>query len=279
MPRTTDDARRWRSACAAVVAVAVFFLAACGGGGGRSAAEPRTVPSTRATTTTTAAAPTVTPTTSAPEASAPPATDPPSAPSTAPSPQGPRRGLPIASTTYQFVDSSRPTRTASGVLVAGSRSLPTTVWYPTSGPGPWPLVVFGHGFEIGPRPYDRLCEQWAAAGYVVASPSFPLTDGTRAGPYLDENDMINQPSDMSFLITSLLDRSAAPPGTDPLAGLLDPTRIAVAGHSDGATTALAVGYYPATPGRPGQGRGGPHRRPVPERGHRHRHRDPPRRPR
>ncbi len=161
-----------------------------------------------------------------------------------PPPNQPVRDLPVASATYQFVDTTRSTQTESGVLVASTRTLPTTVWYPADRPGPWPLIVFGHGFQIGPAPYDRLCEKWASAGYVVASPSFPLTDQTRAGQYLDEYDMIHQPSDMSFLITQLLAVSQS--GADPLAGRVDPTRVAVAGHSDGATSALAVGYYPAT---------------------------------
>jgi len=156
------------------------------------------------------------------------------------------RDLPVASATYQFVDTTRSTQTESGILVASTRTLPTTVWFPADRPGPWPLIVFGHGFQIGPAPYDRLCEKWASAGYVVASPSFPLTDQNRAGQYLDEYDMIHQPADMSFLITQLLAVSQSGAGADPLAGRVDPTRVGVAGHSDGATSALAVGYYPAT---------------------------------
>jgi fermentation-respiration switch protein FrsA (DUF1100 family) len=45
---------------------------------------------------------------------------------------------------------------------------------------------------------------------------------------------------MSFVISSVLSLSRI--GPSPLAGLLDPAQIAVAGHSDGGETALAVAY-------------------------------------
>jgi dienelactone hydrolase len=110
---------------------------------------------------------------------------------------------------------------------------------PASADGPYPLVVFGHGFAVTPRLYARLLQSWARAGYVVAAPVFPLGSADAPGGP-DEADVINQPADMSFVISSLL--SLSQPGAGALAGLLDPARIAVAGHSDGAETALAVAY-------------------------------------
>jgi len=153
----------------------------------------------------------------------------------------------------RFVDRSRTIRLKGGRRIP--RTLVTVVRYPAEGAagqndiagappatgGPFPLVVFAHGFAVTPAIYSSLLQSWARAGFVVAAPLFPLSSaGAPGGP--DENDVLNQPADMSFVITSLLAESASGVAGDPLAKLIDPTRIAVAGHSDGAETALAVGY-------------------------------------
>ena len=51
---------------------------------------------------------------------------------------------------------------------------------------------------------------------------------------------MNQPGDVSFVISRMLVLGGAAGG--PLAGLIDASRIAVAGQSDGGDTALAVAY-------------------------------------
>ena len=168
-------------------------------------------------------APTVPPSTAAP-------TVPPTAPSVTTAAVNPVRSLAVASRTLPFVDPSRPT-VSKGSLVSPSRALTTIVWYPTA-PGRWPVVIFAHGFEVGPVPYEHLCRAWAAAGYVVAAPLFPLTDAAVAGPNLDEGDLPNQTADVEFVARALVDPGSA------VASKVDPTRIAIAGHSDGAETAL-----------------------------------------
>ncbi len=150
----------------------------------------------------------------------------------------------------RFVDTSR-----SIVLEGKSepRTLLTEVRYPALGSpgatdvydapaarvdGPFPLVVFGHGFDVAPAQYAPLLQSWAHAGYVVAAPTFPGENpAVPGGP--NESDLVNQPGDMRFVISRMLAESA---GSGPLSGLLDPSRIAVAGHSDGGDTALAVAY-------------------------------------
>jgi dienelactone hydrolase len=154
--------------------------------------------------------------------------------------------------TLRLVDPSRTTRLPHGGRQP--RTLLTYVRYPALGSPEqddvpnapaaraarsFPLVVFAHGFAVTPQIYARLLQSWASAGYVVAAPVFPLTNAhAPGGP--DESDLVNQPGDMSFVISSLLAASAAP--ADPLAGLIDPARVAVAGQSDGGETALATAY-------------------------------------
>jgi dienelactone hydrolase len=157
----------------------------------------------------------------------------------------PRPPFPVGLRVVRLVDRSR---TLPGGR--GPRVLVTYVRYPAAAPrpggdlpvappqpagAPYPLVVFGHGFALTPAPYAKLLRAWASAGYVVAAPVFPLENADAPnGP--DESDLVNQPRDMSFVISAL----TAPGG--PLHGLVDPRRVAVAGHSDGGETALAVAY-------------------------------------
>jgi dienelactone hydrolase len=107
--------------------------------------------------------------------------------------------------------------------------------------GPFPLVVFGHGFAVTPALYGRLLQSWARAGYVVAAPVFPLENANAPGGP-DESDLTNQPADMSFVISEML--AAAKAGASPFSGLIDSSRIVVTGQSDGGDTALAVAYDP-----------------------------------
>lgn len=122
-----------------------------------------------------------------------------------------------------------------------ARPVTTHLWYPPAvdGNGPWPLVVFGHGFATTPFRYDRLLRALAAAGYLVAAPVFPLGNANAPGGP-DESDIVNQPRDMSFVITRLLAASAS--AESPLHDLVEQGKIAVAGQSDGAETAFAVAY-------------------------------------
>jgi len=107
--------------------------------------------------------------------------------------------------------------------------------------GPFPLVIFGHGFAVTPALYAPMLQSWARAGYVVAAPVFPLENADAPGGP-DEADLTNQPADMSFVISEML--AAARAGAGPFSGLIDSSQIAVTGQSDGGDTALAVAYDP-----------------------------------
>jgi fermentation-respiration switch protein FrsA (DUF1100 family) len=139
----------------------------------------------------------------------------------------------------RYVDKSRTITLPSGKRVP--RPVTTVFWYPPArdGNGPFPLIVFGHGFGARPSWYRRLLHGWAEAGYVVAAPVFPLGNANAPGGP-NESDIVNQPRDMSFVITRVLAASAS--GRGAFAGLVDPEKVAVAGQSDGAMTAFATAY-------------------------------------
>lgn len=149
----------------------------------------------------------------------------------------------IARQTIRLVDRSRRIQLPGGA--SEPRTLLTEVRYPAAStpqavtPHPFPLIVFGHGYTLSPAPYSALLDAWTRAGYVVAAPVFPLENGNAPGGP-NEADLVNQPADVSFVISNLLMRSASSRGV--WRGLIDPRKIAVAGHSDGGETALAVAY-------------------------------------
>ncbi|HAM02740.1 MAG TPA: hypothetical protein DCQ30_11035 [Acidimicrobiaceae bacterium] len=128
-----------------------------------------------------------------------------------------------------------------------SRSLPTAVWFPATTAGgttpngvhaPYPLVLFSPGYDVDLTPYTTLIEDVASAGFVVAAPLYPHT-APNDPTGVNENDIVNHPADLRFVITTLLG-DAQQPGTT-LSGLLNGSAIGLAGHSDGGDVALAVG--------------------------------------
>ncbi|MBV9445966.1 MAG: hypothetical protein JO345_08745 [Streptosporangiaceae bacterium] len=132
-------------------------------------------------------------------------------------------------------------RGATGVYL-GSRGLVTEIMYPLahgSGSatvrGPLPLLLFAPGYLQCVYEYSDLLRSWASAGYVVAAVSFPVTSCQAGG---SEADLVNQPQDMSYLLSKLL-RLSAQPG-DSLSGLLDSSKVAAAGQSDGGDTVAAL---------------------------------------
>ena len=164
------------------------------------------------------------------------------------------------------------TRQAS---TGGSTPLGTTLWYPTDDPaggdGPrtsyryemkWfvrtsvpvraagravrdapnaaslderPVIVLSSGFALPSAGYVWLAERLASHGFLVVAPEHP----ERMDAALDGfwKGVIDRPRDLVEVL-DWLDGEAATGGT--LAGVADPRRVAVVGHSLGGTTALAL---------------------------------------
>ncbi len=130
---------------------------------------------------------------------------------------------------------------------AQDRVLPTLVWYPVERNGagqapnrahaPYPLLAFSTGYDISVRAYRGLLSGWASAGFVVAAPTYPHNDPAVPAE-VDENDILNHPSDLRSVITALLDASRR--RSSVLWGLVDGNEIGVVGHSDGAEVTLAA---------------------------------------
>jgi predicted dienelactone hydrolase len=168
------------------------------------------------------------------------------APTTAPAPAP----VYVARLERTFVDPARSSPARGGNPAATSRTIVTTVYYPTNVqpssanptpahvPGPLPLIVFAHGYEIDAAAYAPLLEDLAAGGFVVAAPDFPGTS-TRYPGGATRSDSLEEPADISFVISEMIGQSATP---GPLSNLVDPAAIGDSGQSDGGVVAAAAAY-------------------------------------
>lgn len=216
-----------------LLAVIAVVVAACSGGGGgadRAQAERPTAPAPSSTVAPPAPTATTTPDTGLDR----------------------RTGVGVRTDTY--VDPSRPTAANGSFPGSSDRTFPVTTWYPATVPpgpavadapperrgGPYPLIVFAHGYAVTGAYYEELLVRWASAGYVVAAPTYPIWSGVPGGPGAAGYELSF--ADTTFVITQLRRDFGTLGGQHPLAGLVDPARVGVSGHSNGQAVAYGVGF-------------------------------------
>lgn len=148
----------------------------------------------------------------------------------------------IAMCCWTVLQAQQPMGTTSWLLIddtRGGREIACDVRYPavsatseaTPDNGPFPLVVFGHGFVMGPDDYDDLSAGMVNAGYVVA---LVATEQTFAPSHQ------NFGLDLAFVANEMVQNGA----TGILDGWLQP-HAAIAGHSMGGGAAwLAASTNP-----------------------------------
>jgi dienelactone hydrolase len=103
--------------------------------------------------------------------------------------------------------------------------------------------VFAHGVATVPDTYVELLSRWASAGYVVVAPAIPLLNGDAPGGASHDDYGPANIADLGFTLDEALRRAAT--STDPhfaLFALVDSTKVAVAGQSDGEVLAYALAF-------------------------------------
>lgn len=165
------------------------------------------------------------------------------------------------------------------VNLADGRPLSVAVWYPTAAmpaahvyggstrgqvavdaaplaAGPYPLLVFSHGYGGSGLGAVFLCETLAARGWIVAAPDHhdrysavrirggQQTDFDRLALFRHASEIASStPADRPRYAYRLDEMQAALDGmtaSRDFGPLIDPARIAVGGHSFGGYTALGV---------------------------------------
>jgi len=133
---------------------------------------------------------------------------------------------------------------------ARNRDVPVKIYYPKTGSGPFPVIIFSHGLGGSREDYGYLGEGWAAHGYVSVHLQHPGSDtgifknggSEHSGAAMrkvikDPQHILDRAEDVSFAIDQLAKLNGEEP---PLQNRLDLSRLGMAGHSYGAGAALIV---------------------------------------
>ncbi|MDP3387569.1 MAG: hypothetical protein Q8S24_10060 [Eubacteriales bacterium] len=171
----------------------------------------------------------------------------------------------VSTKTYTYIDKNR-------VEIYGNneknRKLNVQMWYPVSGDGKYPLIVFSHGGLGVKASNESLYNELASDGYVVCSidhtyHSFFTTDNDGVTTWIDlgyiqelfdenpRSDMQQsfeyykkwmhiRTEDIGFVIDYIISE-AEDKNENSLYSLVDTSKIGVMGHSLGGSAALGIG--------------------------------------
>ncbi len=149
---------------------------------------------------------------------------------------------------------------------ARKKELFCKVYYPKTG-GPYPVILFSHGFGGNKDAFGPIGKHWASHGYVVIHTTHadglgrqkidPKKDGddkpaarARLGGLLgglnDPEKIGGRVADLVLILDNLDD---LPKSVSGLKGKIDAKLIGVAGHSFGAYTAMLIGGVTADLGK------------------------------
>lgn len=131
------------------------------------------------------------------------------------------------------------------------REVPVKVYYPVGVSKAAPVILFSHGLGGSREGYGYLGEHWASHGLVSVHLQHAGSDeavwknvpwwkrkAALKAATQDLDAIIDRPDDVTFALTKLAEIEQQP--KHPLHGIADAKNAAVAGHSFGAFTVLAV---------------------------------------
>ena len=141
---------------------------------------------------------------------------------------------------------------------ARKKDLICKVYFPKTG-GPYPVILFSHGFGGNKDAFGPVGQHWASHGYIVVHPTHAdglgraeeipkAAAGEKAGQRVrlqgllaginDPQKIADRVADLVLILDSLQQLPDAVPG---LKGKIDAKHVGVAGHSFGAYTAMMIG--------------------------------------
>ena len=131
--------------------------------------------------------------------------------------------------TYEFTAKMPDLTTDAPSIIYGHALLDAPI---DDSMGPYPLVVFSHGFSLNPEWYSTITEHYASHGFIVLAPEHVEQDWNESAL-----ETIDRPRDIKQTLDYAEEVTA--PGGD-LAGQIDMENVAVVGHSFGGYTTLAM---------------------------------------
>ena len=116
-------------------------------------------------------------------------------------------------------------------------TIPLTIHLP-DGPGPFPIIVFTHGFQLSPTDYTSYGQHLASWGFIVIMPAMP-------GSIISPKTHVKLKEYLVKILDWVASDNAVPTGV--LKGKGDLARIGLSGHSMGGKISLLTCTEDARP--------------------------------